>query len=293
VINIDYDLTDGDASWQGRLVYDPYRTLGNTPVKGTWQTWNALNGVWWAYNPPAWMTIGPVSNPCSLSTLLASYPNAGVLVSTAGIGFKVGDGWANGFIGNVDNFVIGVGGNTDTYDFEPLVPLALTDLDLWQTTDPSSGPWLKVPGSYTNDFTMMLDTTVLWYYLDTNTLTVNRSLSDGYHSFYIDTYPAGFFDYWAGRGVDGTPPYVYPWQGYMWEIINGNQPIFYLKVTGSDYMLVDGLTYQMGGGDQPLRIDGTYLPGHYTFIGTITDTYNYTDEVSVNIIFNDMPIANN
>ena len=46
-IGIDYDLTDGDNSWQGNLWYEPYLTPGNSPVKGTWQTWNTLIGLWW------------------------------------------------------------------------------------------------------------------------------------------------------------------------------------------------------------------------------------------------------
>jgi hypothetical protein len=118
VINVDYNLSDTDTPWQGRLIYDPYLTPGNIPVKGTWQTWNALIGLWWATDAPG-NAICPQSAPCTLSTIIAAYPNIGVLVPTAGIGFKVGSGWENGFIGNVDNFVIGVSGVSDTYNFEP------------------------------------------------------------------------------------------------------------------------------------------------------------------------------
>jgi VCBS repeat-containing protein len=118
VINVDYNLSDTDTPWQGRLIYDPYLTPGNIPVKGTWQTWNALIGLWWATDAPG-NAICPQSAPCTLSTIIAAYPNIGVLVPTAGIGFKVGSGWENGFIGNVDKFVIGTSVTTDTYDFEP------------------------------------------------------------------------------------------------------------------------------------------------------------------------------
>ncbi|MBN2149132.1 MAG: tandem-95 repeat protein [Anaerolineales bacterium] len=170
-----------------------------------------------------------------------------------------------------------------------LDPLALTDLDLWQSTDQVA--WEEVPGSYADGFTMVLDPAVEWYYLDSNTLVVNRPLADGYHPFYVDTYPADFFTYWAGRGVDGTPPYDEPWQPYMWEIINGNEPIFYLLVAESDYTLVDGLTYLTGGGDKPLRINGSYLPGTYTYTGAVADEYGYTDDVTVEITFNDLPVA--
>ncbi|MBK6347282.1 MAG: hypothetical protein IPF68_15370 [Bacteroidales bacterium] len=40
----------------------------------------------------------------------------------------------------------------------------------------------------------------------------------------------------------------------MWNIIKGTAPIFYINYTGTDYQLIDGLTYQMGGGLTPLRI---------------------------------------
>ena len=165
-------------------------------------------------------------------------------------------------------------------------PLALTDLDLWQSVDELA--WEAVPGSYAAGFTMALDPTVEYYYLDTETIVVNRPLADGYYPFFVDTYPAGFFDYWASRGVvDGASG----WQGFMWEIINGNQPIFYLLVNGTDYMLVDGLTYQMGGGNTALKINGTYWPGAYTFSGMVTDDFGFSDDVSVDITFNDLPVA--
>jgi hypothetical protein len=78
----------------------------------------------------------------------------------------------------------------------------------------------------------------------------------------------------------------------MYQIILGNQPIFYLKVTGTDYMLVDGMTYLMGGGDTPLKINGDYLLGAYTFSGEVEDEFGYTDAVEVDITFKSLPHAN-
>jgi hypothetical protein len=158
--------------------------------------------------------------------------------------------------------------------------LKVIDLDLWQTTDPITVPWEKVPGSYTGGFNMLLDTEVPWYYFNTETITSNRALADGTYPFYFTAYPDGFFDYWAGRGVyEGAPG----WQGYMWEIINNEEPIFLLKVTGTDYMLVDGLGYLMSGLETPLRIDGTYLIGAYAFGGSVSDAEGDTSNISVNI----------
>ncbi len=73
----------------------------------------------------------------------------------------------------------------------------------------------------------------------------------------------------------------------MWQIINGNQPIFYLRVTnnGSSFMLVDGLTRDYFSVDTYLRVDGTYLAGAYTFQGTVEDTLGASFELAVDIDF--------
>jgi hypothetical protein len=77
----------------------------------------------------------------------------------------------------------------------------------------------------------------------------------------------------------------------MWDIISGD-PDFYLKVSaGPTYQLVDGLTYLFGGVESYLKINGSYLPGEYSFSGTVTDAYGYTDDASVDILFNDIPVA--
>jgi len=53
----------------------------------------------------------------------------------------------------------------------------------------------------------------------------------------------------------------------MWEIINGELPIFYLMKDGTDYMLVDGLMYEAFDMVEPLKVNGDYPTGIYTFHG--------------------------
>lgn len=96
----------------------------------------------------------------------------------------------------------------------------------------------------------------------------NRPLADGLYPFTISSYPAGFFDYWAAKGVVNSAT---GWQGLMWPIINGDAPFFYLKVEGTTYTLLDGLQYAMGNTTAPLRVDGTYLLGDYSFSGEVED----------------------
>jgi uncharacterized protein YdeI (BOF family) len=161
-------------------------------------------------------------------------------------------------------------------------PLAVTGFDLQKSLDQST--WDAVSGSWGAGYTLQLDPSVPFQYLNLENLLSNRPLKDGYYPFHVDTYPSGWFAYWVGRGVVSGAS---GWQGWMWQIINGNQPIFYLKVTnnGGSFMLVDGLTRDYFSVDTYLRVDGTYLAGAYTFQGTVNDTLGAPFELAVDIDF--------
>lgn len=119
-INIDYDVTDGNTAWQGRLTFEPYQSFTVTP--GTWQTWNALSGEWWASSAPGNGTC-PQSNPCTLAEVLTAFPNAGIHPIAGAIGHKAGSGWT-GVITSVDNLQFATsGGISDTYNYEPDTPI--------------------------------------------------------------------------------------------------------------------------------------------------------------------------
>lgn len=126
-INYDYDLTTTEATWFGRLVYEPYQNGNVTVPTGAWSTHNMINsgaGLWWATGNAASPVDDacPQANPCTWNALIAAYPNIGVRSdANAGIMLKAGSNW-NGFNGNVDNLTVGItGGDTDIYDFEPEV----------------------------------------------------------------------------------------------------------------------------------------------------------------------------
>jgi hypothetical protein len=48
-LNVDYDLTDQLAGYQGRLVYEPYQGVGGNVPQNTWQSWDAKAGRWWGH----------------------------------------------------------------------------------------------------------------------------------------------------------------------------------------------------------------------------------------------------
>ena len=120
----DYDRTDSDDGWQGRLVFEPYRTPASVP-QNTWQSWDAMAGEWFATGAPG-NTVCPSTNPCTWTQLLTAFPEVGAADRPdSAIILKAGSGWAT-FNGNVDNLTIGVAGDETTYDFEPEVQCAAT-----------------------------------------------------------------------------------------------------------------------------------------------------------------------
>lgn len=159
-------------------------------------------------------------------------------------------------------------------------PRFLKQLKLMYSTDLVA--WSHVPGNEISDFKLKLDPNILWYYLDVMSLKPLNPIDNGLYGFTVAApYPDGYFAYWASRGVVSG---AVGWQFIMWQIINGNLPIFYLKVDGTDYMLVDGLQYVAFGVEQPLRVDGTYLTGTYSYVGSVASgAVSYP--IAVQIVF--------
>ncbi len=114
-INIDYDLTDGDQTWQGRLVYEPYLT--GTVMAHQWQTWDAMAGSWWSSGSPGNGTC-PQNDPCTWQEVLSAFPNAGVHAELGAVLLKAGGPWAGGFNGFADGLVVDTVEASSTFDFE-------------------------------------------------------------------------------------------------------------------------------------------------------------------------------
>jgi hypothetical protein len=134
ILNIDHN---NDGVQDDLLFFEPEYQNGytmNVPTQAdltlnTWQTWNALTGGWYSINGFAGMN--PAAGVRDLATYLAVFPNSRILNSGTGLGglrIVAGFGapaWDN-FIGNVDNFTIGVNGANTTYDFNLTAASAAT-----------------------------------------------------------------------------------------------------------------------------------------------------------------------
>jgi hypothetical protein len=166
-----------------------------------------------------------------------------------------------------------------------VAPLAVTALSLQKS--PDKAIWSTVTGNLTGGYTVELDgVAASWTYLDVASLTANRTLADGSYAFTLvqEGLPGGWLTYWAVKGVAAGAT---GWQGQMWQIINGNAPIFYLKVSaeGGSYMLVDGLGRALSQPDDFLRVNGDYPPGTYGYTGSVSDTVGSSASVTAKMTF--------
>ncbi|MBP9771816.1 MAG: hypothetical protein KBD16_02740 [Candidatus Pacebacteria bacterium] len=124
--NVDFNNSD---TWQNRLVFVP--SLNGVVVNDSWQTWDAINGgnALWLFSGAVWPTTSeaevgvPGTTAKTWNEILIDYPNAETRSTDSWFGFRVGEPYADGFTGNVDEFIItvndGSNATTTTFDFEP------------------------------------------------------------------------------------------------------------------------------------------------------------------------------
>jgi hypothetical protein len=118
-------LSSGDCLWFEPAYSAAGAGNGNPnpqadPALNSWQTWNALTGMWYSDN-----YAGPGSNAVTLAQYLtlAGTPDVTIADAAPGIGgVRVASGFASpgdDFNAYLDNFSIGTAGGTTTFDFEP------------------------------------------------------------------------------------------------------------------------------------------------------------------------------
>lgn len=133
--------------------------------------------------------------------------------------------------------------------------------------------WDSLEGDLCSGYKMPLALSNPYEYIDVDTL-VGSIENDGDYPFLLDEdrVPADFYEYWADKGVVAGET-EFAWQAQMWRIISGQEPMFYLSVTGTDYHLIDGFSFLMDGTTESLKVNGDYPLGHYTFEGTVDGNY--------------------
>ena len=161
------------------------------------------------------------------------------------------------------------------------------NIKLQQSVDQIS--WYDIDGIMETGFTMALDPSETYYYLDVKYATTNMTIAEGFYGFNITSYPFGFLSYWNAKGVnDSAPPGS--WQEHAWDIINGSAPTFYIHVDANQsFTLIDGLQRDYAGDDTALfRVNGDYPLGGYLYKGTIlSDDGNYSEPIDFSMEFVD------
>jgi len=166
---------------------------------------------------------------------------------------------------------------------EGLAGVERETLTLQQSVDGEN--WENTLGNLQLGYSVTLDPDNDYYYLDVDILLAEPLLANGMHAFFFDhlRVPDDYFDpYWSAQGVvQGATG----WQGIMWEIINGEEPMFYLEVDGTSYHLVDGLQFQHTGIKNPLRVGGDYPLGTYHFGGWVKDVDEEEEYLNIQMTF--------
>ena len=143
ILNID---NDNNGTVDDQLFFEPVYQTGAYPgdpvpnqgplVVGEWQTWNALDGGWWAVSAG---TFGPPL--VTLDSYVADHPDATIVNSANGLGgvrlvAGFGAGAWDGFVGNVDNLTVATSLDSNTFVFEParVYQLGNTTLAVDETT---------------------------------------------------------------------------------------------------------------------------------------------------------------
>lgn len=132
--NVDFD---GSDTWQSRLIFTP---PSGDVVQDSWQAWDAIAGntALWYYSDSNWPVTGePGTTAKTWAQILSDYPSARILEPNPWLGIRVGSPYADGYTENIDAFVFGTAVETTTFNFEPLLLTAPTNLG-WNTRSSSA-----------------------------------------------------------------------------------------------------------------------------------------------------------
>jgi hypothetical protein len=116
--DVDYDSTDSNTAYQGRLTFLP----DTNPPADTWRHLDALaDGEWFASQAPG-NTVCNQATTCTWSEVLAAFPDAAIRNDSIQRGafiFRLGGPVPGGATGFVDLLTFATAAHTQIVDFEP------------------------------------------------------------------------------------------------------------------------------------------------------------------------------
>jgi hypothetical protein len=114
--DVDYDSTDANTAYQGRLTFLPSALTANT-----WTGLDALAGQWYASQAPG-SAVCSQGTPCTWAQVLANFPDAAIRndsVARGALLLRLGGPIPGGATSYVDNLSFSTAANTTNVDFEP------------------------------------------------------------------------------------------------------------------------------------------------------------------------------
>jgi len=263
--------------------FDYWREKGvdSSAAPGSWQEhmWSIINGL----SPTFYIHVDSSQNLEIIDGLQRDYLGDDTAYLRVNGDYPDGDYSYEGDLVSFDDDVtfleIDMGFEEGiTYSSRP----EIIRVDLKQSTDQSL--WDEIYGSLYSLYSIPLNSSQPFYFIDVAESNVYGDLADGYYGFYITSYPTGFFSYWNTKGVNsGATPGS--WQEHMWKIINGDAPRFYIFVDGQDLSLVDGLNKDFyEANDAIFKINSDIPLGNYSYKGKVSDI-NGVDSESLEFFF--------
>lgn len=147
----------------------------------------------------------------------------------------------------------------------------------YTTTNPDvydDAVWTPMAGNEISGFKMNLADSVDYYYLDVMKLREIKGADQipspgiAFKLLSRTVDDATWDAFWAGKGANSAGD---PWQVLLYNIKEGNAPIFALDITEENYGLIDYFSFSVFHEFNTLRIDGDYPSGTYTYYSPYMD----------------------
>lgn len=245
-------------------------------LPGTWQAhmWNIINGS----SPTFYIAVNPDQTFSLIDGLQFDF--AGITAPLRVNGdYLLGSYKYQGNITATDSSISSITWNINFLDkINEYDSPNLVDTNMLISPDQSN--WQSLQGSLHSFYLAPVNATQSYYWIDGINWETHTTLAEGYYGFYINSYPTGFFSYWASLGVDSSAG-AGSWQGHMWKIINGDAPRFYIHSDAlGNLELIDGLYKDFNGYGYaiPFRINGDIPVGLYSYTGEITNELGINSE---------------
>jgi len=190
------------------------------------------------------------------------------------------------FGGIVSNSVLASEGERiESAEMLAIVPGSFT---LKKSSNPTGPIWTDVLGNLTVGYSTVLNPLNDYEYIQVSSLLASPVLADGWYGIDFDAFraPDDFWTYWAGEGIDENSTGD---DAVMWQIINGDLPMFYIKAEGGAYSLVDGYLHAIDADPSsvvtPWRLNGDFPLGTYHFGGWVSDAEGGEEYLNIQITF--------